>query len=166
MLPDWLWIFMAVGGVLVLVGLLAAARQILYSTPVISFYPGGIELVGVKLGRYTIYRSIQWLADPAAPRPCPLVVHLPRGDLAGDSLCDWNATNAALELGGPGELEIWPFRDEGGRVVGVSIRMVPWMPLGKGSVEVSINGMRIVLPLTHKDASRLLGEPTVRVAHE
>jgi hypothetical protein len=35
------------------------------------------------------------------------------------------ATQRAGDLGGPDELEIWPYHDEKGRLVGVSIRMPP-----------------------------------------
>jgi hypothetical protein len=160
---GWLWTFAVAGGILVLVGLLAALRKIRFADSVSAVYPDGIELAGGQVGERTTYRVVQWLADPADPRPCPLVVHLPGGDLAGDALGDWDATNAAVELGGPDELEIWPFHDERGRVVGVSVRMVPAGGLfGPRPVEVSIDGKRIPLPLTDEDAVRLLGDPTHR----
>jgi REP element-mobilizing transposase RayT len=161
-MPTWLSVFVTVGVVIILFNLFRAARTLLFSTPVTAVYPGGVELVGVKLGRRTTYRIVQWLTDPDRPRPCPLVIHLPGGDLAGDALCDWNATAAAAELGSPDELEIWPFRDESGRVVGVSIRLVPGALFSPQPVEVSISGMRIALPLTDEDAVRVLGEPTER----
>ena len=59
----------------------------------------------------------RWITDPANPRPCPLVIHLPGGDLSGNALCYWTATQRASELGGPDELEIWPYHDEKGRLV-------------------------------------------------
>jgi hypothetical protein len=86
-MPTWLLVFVAAGVAVILFNLLTALRIVLYSTPVAAIYPGGVELVGVKLGRRTTYRSVQWLTDPANPDPCPLVIHLPRGDLPGEALC-------------------------------------------------------------------------------
>ena len=162
-MPDWLSIFEAAGLIVVLVILLGCVRT-MCSTSVTAVYAGGVEFVGGKKpGGRTLYRSVQWVLDPDDPRPCPFVLHLPGGDLGGNALGDWTATAKSAELGSPDELEVWPSHDEAGRLVCVSIRMVPPSRLfGARPIELSINGTRVMLPLTDDDLVRLLGEPTER----
>jgi hypothetical protein len=145
-----------------LIAWLVALLKARYSTAISASYPGGIELGGANFARgRTTYRIVQWHTDPADPRPCHLVVHLPGGDLGGEALCDWGATAVAHQLGAPEELEVWPMSKDG-KVVGVSIRLIPEGLPGVRPVAVGVAGTRISLPLTDEEAVRLLGEPIQR----
>ena len=124
---------------------------------VVAVYPGGIELGGSRRRGRVVYALVQWTTDRANPEPCPLAVHLPGGDLAGAALCDWGAATAAVRLGGPPELDIFPFHKDG-KIVGVRVGLLPGGP----PVEVSVAGKRFSLPLTEEAAVRVLGEPRGR----
>lgn len=162
-MPGWLSDFVTLGLVGVLVALLAVVRT-MCSTHVTAVYPGGVRFLGVKKpGGRTHYRIVAWTADPADPRPCPFVLHLPGGDLGGDALGDWSATARAGDLGGPDELSVSMTHDNAGRPAYISVfMMLPGRLFGARPLEMSIGGVRIVLPLTDADLVRFLGEPTER----
>jgi hypothetical protein len=147
----------------VLVGLLAAV-QTMCSTRVTAVYPGGVRFLGIKKpGGRMHYRIVSWTADPADPRPCPFVLHLPGGDLGGNALGDWSATAKAGELGGPDELSVSMTHDGAGRPAYISVFMMfPSRLFGARPLVMSVDGIRIVLPRTDDDLVRFLGEPTER----
>ena len=91
-----------------------------------------------------------------------LVLRLPQGDLGGNSLCDWSSPQAAAALGSPVDLDLFPFHDRHGNVVGIRVGLLPGCP----AVEVSIDSTRLTLPLKEEDAVRLLGEPLRRVVND
>jgi hypothetical protein len=131
------------------------------SNTVLSTYPSGVELAGPVTGGRLTYRIVQWLRDPSNPRPCPLVLHLPGGDLRGDALCAWSAPAAAEQLGSPVGLDIFLFHN-GGKAVGVRVGLLP----GGRRIELSITGVRFSLPLAEDEAVRLLGEPSRRILYD
>jgi hypothetical protein len=156
---SWLWILLALAGVFCLWSILLVLRKAMFTTAVLTRYPGGIELGGSSCGGQITYRIVQWLDDPAHPQPCPLAVHLPGGDLVGNALCDLNATVRARELGAPSEFEIFPYHQADGKIIGVSLRLIPEGLPGVRPVMMSIGGKKFSLPLTGEEAVRLLGAP-------
>ena len=132
-MPDWLLVFVTVGMIVVLIGLLAAVRT-MCSTHVTADYPGGVRFGGVKKpGGRTHYRIATWTANPSDRRPCPFVLHLPGGDLGGNALGDWTATARADELGGPPGLYVTMTHDDAGRAAYISVfMMLPSRPFGRG----------------------------------
>ena len=162
-MPPWLWITVGLGWTIILMLLVRIVWRALFAQTILTRYPGGIELGGTAYGGQATYRCLQWLIDPNDPQPCPLALHLPGGDLVGDALCDWNATYEARKLGAPQELEVFPYHQYG-KIIGVSIRMIPEGPLWARPVTVSVAGTRFQLPLSEKEAVRLLGEPTQQQA--
>jgi hypothetical protein len=157
-MPPWLWIILALVETIALLLLVRGLWQAMFTKIALARYPGGIELGGVACGGQTTYRILQWLADPDDPQPCPLALHLPGGDLTGDALCDLNATVDARKRGAPQELEVFPFH-KFGKIIGISIRLIPEGPPGVRPVTVSVAGIRLQLPLSGEEATLLLGEP-------
>jgi hypothetical protein len=160
-MTSWLWLPL----LLTAAALLAVLGRAVLRGPrgsALAEYPGGVTLAGPVAGGRATYVLVQWLSDPADSSPCPLVVHLPGGDLGGDALCDWGAPQVAATLGGPEELDLFPFHDERGRIIGIRVGLLPGGP----AVEVSVGGTRLALPLAEEDAVRLLGEPLGRRAGE
>jgi hypothetical protein len=153
---SWLWpLVVILGGTFLLINLIAALRRIRSVSVVSANYPGGIEFCGHRARGRTTFPIVQWLSDPADPRPCPLVVHLPAGDLGGEALCQWDSLGTANKMGCPEELDIFPFHKDA-KVIGVSLRLIP----GGWPVAVSVAGKRLELPAPEEEVVRLLGEPT------
>lgn len=155
----WLLAFLAVTTFLVVI-----ARVLLRRTHdwALVEYPEGVSFGGsMKRGR-AIYVVVQWVRDPAQPAPCPLTVHLPKGNLGGDSLCEWSSPQAAAALGSPVGLDLFLFHDSHGKVVGVRVGLLPGCP----PIEVSIGSTRLALPLAEEDAVTALGEPLRRVLND
>jgi hypothetical protein len=150
----WLWLLVAAAGLVLLVNLILAGALLRRGSAVVTEYPAGVTLAGGRRFGRVSYRIVQWVADPAGPRPCPLVVQLPGGDLGGEALCDFGAPAAALGLGGSPDLVINPIH-RGLKPIGVSVGVFPGGP----PVTVSLAGTRFELPLSERDAARLLGEP-------
>ena len=48
---------------------------------VFAAYPGPLEFTGLSRLSGTTYVVVKWVRNPAAPVPCPLIVHLPAGDI-------------------------------------------------------------------------------------
>jgi hypothetical protein len=65
-------------------------------TLVFAIYPGPLEFMGHSRLSGTMYVSIKWMRDPAAPASCPLIVHLPVGDVGEQELA---AEGGLLKLG-------------------------------------------------------------------
>ena len=125
-------------------------------------YPDGVTLAGPVRGDRAAFVLVQWLSAPGKPAPCPLVVHLPGGDLGGDALCDLGSPQAAAELGAPVDLDVFPFHDGRGGAAGIRVGVLPGCPV----VEVSVGGIRLALPLSEEDATRLLGKPLRRAVYD
>jgi hypothetical protein len=158
-MTRWLWVPV----VLIVVTLLVVIVASLLRRPggsVVFEYPRGVKLAGWVRGVGFRYALLQWVSDQAHPVPCPLVLHLPGGDLGGEALCDWGAPQAAAELGAPVELDLFPFHDDRGKIVGIRVGLLPGCP----AVEVCVGGTRLSLPISEEDAVRCLGEPLRRVA--
>jgi hypothetical protein len=132
---------------------LAAARR--PRVPVVFAYPNGVELVGRGRPGELRFDIVQWLREPGGPTACPLVVHLPGGDLGGEELCRWNAAQAAAELGAGSGFDLFPFHGPTGDVVGLRVGLIP----GGRPFELTVNGVRVRVPLSEVDAREALGEP-------
>ena len=159
-MPDILLALLACAGVLLAVTFWLAARPL--RSPIVFHYPNGVQLVGSGRPGKVRVDIVQWLGDPGRGSNCPLVVHLPHGDLGGKELAHWEAPVKALKLGAHADVDISPVYGPSGNigdVVGVRVGLIP-----VGSpIEISINGMRVQLPLSEADALTLLGEPKGRV---
>ena len=127
-------------------------------------YPQGVTFTGWYVPNFEI---CNWDRDPNNPQPCPLVIHLPAGDLGDKELSDV----AALKRAG------WQEQDNGnlvlraskglvccshqGRVlVGVSVSALP--SAGGGPIAVSVGGKRISLPATDETITAALRQPVRR----
>jgi hypothetical protein len=159
-MQNWLWLVLVLGATIAIVTILRAFLRAVTDTVALS-YPGGLELAGPVRGGRVVCPILQWVADPADQKPCPLVLYLPKGDLGGDALCHADALAAAERLGGPAELDIFLFHKQA-KVVGVRVGVLP----GGRPVEVSIAGKRLSLPIREEDAVRLLGEPSRRMVYD
>jgi hypothetical protein len=159
-MQKWLWLVLALGATVAIIAILWAFLRTDTDSVALS-YPGGVELAGPIRGGRGVCPILQWVADPADPKPCPVVLHLPKGDLGGDALCDADGPAAAERLGGPAELDIFPLHKQG-KVVGVRVSVLP----GGSPVEVSVAGKRLSLPVSEEDVVRLLGDPSRRVEYD
>ena len=160
-MARWLWLLPLLAVATLLVVIVRAILQPVHDWA-LAEYPTGVSFGGSVSRSRATYFIVQWVRDPAKPAPCPVVLHLPRGDLGGDSLCDWNSPQAAAALGSPVDLDLFPFHDSHGKVVGIRVGLLPGCP----AVEVSIHSTRLTLPLKEEDAVRLLGEPLRRVVND
>jgi hypothetical protein len=159
-MQKWLWLPLIVTAAMLLIVIFWTTFRPVGDS-VLATYAGAVELGGsVSRGRVT-YWIVQWVGDPANPQPCPLVIHLPEGDLGGDALCDWGSPATAERLGGPVELDVFPFHKDG-KVVGIRVGLLPGCP----PIEMSSAGKRFTLPLPEESAVRLLGEPTRRALYD
>jgi hypothetical protein len=109
--------------------------------------------------------------DPKNPQPCPLVVHLPTGDLGDKELADPNGLKRAgweerdvgkgitelLFRAGP-PMVVCQYR--GGALIGVGVSTLSGNGGGPGSL--SVNGKRVTLPATDEAIVSVLGQPRVR----
>ena len=78
----WLWLPLIITAVILLIVIVWKTLRPAGDS-VLATYPGAVEFGGsVNAGRAT-FGIVQWMSDPANPRPCPLVIHLPGGDLGG-----------------------------------------------------------------------------------
>jgi hypothetical protein len=69
---------------MLVLGLSFSLLQAYRGSLIFAIYPGPLEFMGQRRLSGTIYVSIKWRRDPAAPGSCPLIVHLPAGD-AGEA---------------------------------------------------------------------------------
>jgi hypothetical protein len=160
-MTRWLWLLPLLAVATLLVVITRALLQPLDDWVLVE-YPRGVSFGGsVRRNRVT-YVVVQWVRDPANPAPCPLILHLPKGDLGGERLCDWSSPQAAAALGSPVDLDLFPFHNSHGEVVGIRVGLLPGCP----AVEVSIGSTRLALPLEEEDAVRLLGEPLQRLVSD
>jgi hypothetical protein len=133
-----------------------------------AIYPGGVSFFAQGSGPYA---SLQWQADNAnKQQPCPLVLHLPGGDLTAQDLAD------PKKLQDRGWRET--FQDNGGVTVEYT-----WQEMNKGAektlaqvtltggalsrvllrttedISASIDGKRFSLPIGARALEELLGKP-------
>ncbi len=146
-------------GLLLVYTFWAAARPI--RPPTVFTYPGGVELAGNGRPGRLRFDIVKWLREPDNSSICPLVVHLPEGDLGGTELCCWNSPVEALKLGAHADVDIVPIFGPMGSIEDVIGVRVGLIPVGR-PIEISIKGVRVRLPLSEQDALKLLGEPTGR----
>src|SRR5437868_1770407 len=114
-------------------------------------YPQGVTLEGWHVPNFEV---CIWNRDPDAPLPCPLVIHLPAGDLGDKELSDTAALKRAgweeqdngtlLLLRGASAQVSCKYR--GGALVGVSVSALP--SSGGGPGVVSVAGKQVSLPAT------------------
>lgn len=160
-MARWLWLLPILTVAALLVVIARALLQPVHDWALVE-YPKGIELGGSVCRNRATYVIVQWVCDPAKPARCPLILHLPKGDLGGDSLCNPNSPQAAAALGSPVGLDLFPFYDRRGKVVGIRVGLLPGCP----AVDLTIGSTRLALPLQEEDAVRLLGEPLRRVVND
>jgi hypothetical protein len=124
-------------------------------------YPGGVTIVG---WRVPSFESCIWDCPPNVPGPCPLVVHLPAGDLGDKELSDaaalkragWEEqTNGNLLLRAGNGMVCCGY--QGGVLTGVSVSGG-----SGGPIEFSVNGKRLSLPTTDEAVTAALGQPVRR----
>ena len=156
-MPSWLWLPLVVTAAILLIFIVGTILRRPGSV-VVATYPGAVQLGGAVTARRVTFRIVQWVSNPAKSELCPVVLHLPHGDLGGAALCAWDGPAAAARLGGPVELDVFPFHRDG-TVVGVRVGLLPGCP----AVEISIAGKRLSFPLSEECALRLLGTPSRRV---
>lgn len=158
-MTDLLFVAFACAGVLLAVTFWLAARPM--RPPVRFTYPDGVQLVGSGRPGRLRFDLVQWMREPASSASCPIVLHLPEGDLGGKELCHWEAPTQALKLRATADVVISPIYGPSGRpedVIGVRVGRFP----GGRPFEVTIRGMRVRLPLSEADALTFLGEPVSR----
>jgi len=137
-----------------------------------AIYPGGVSFFANGQGAYKgAYYSLECLAAGAnQPQPCPVVLHLPGGDLTAQDLAD------SKKLQDRGWVE--SFRDNGGVTVeyqwkemaGDAEQTLAQVTLTGGvltrvllrttdGVSASIDGKRVALPITAAKLEELMGKP-------
>ena len=127
-------------------------------------YPQGVAFVGWHVPNFEI---CIWDRDPNNPQPCPLVVHLPAGDLSDKELSDATAVKrAGWEEQNNGNLILRANKalvccsHRGGALVGVSVSALPGN--GGGPITFSVDGKRVSLPATDEAITTALGPPVRR----
>jgi hypothetical protein len=84
MMVVFLW---SLVGLLVL-GLALTLVRMYFGSLVFATYPGPVEFMGHGRLFGTTYYSVKWVRDPAAPGHCPLIIHLPTGDVGEKELVE------------------------------------------------------------------------------
>ena len=137
----------------------AAARP--SRPPTVFTYPDGVELVGSGRPGRLHFDMLKWQREPNSTSVCPIVLHLPEGDLGGKELSHWEAPTLALKLGASADVDLVPIYGPPGTindVVGVRVGLFP----GGRPIDVTIRGLRVRLPLSEADTLTFLGEPVSR----
>jgi hypothetical protein len=117
------------------------------------------------------FEIARWGRDPNNPRPCPLVLHLPGGDLGEKELSDIAALKRAgwqEHDAGNGSTWLWLKANpplvrcfyENGKLVGVEVNTLSGN--GGGPGVFSVNGMKVSLPATDEAITAALGQPVKR----
>ena len=127
-------------------------------------YPQGVTFTGWYTPNFEI---CNWDRDPNNPQPCPLVVHLPAGDLSAKELSDAAALKrAGWEEQANGNLMLRAGKGlvccsyQGGVLVGASVGTLP--SDGGGPVAISVGGKRLSVPATDAEITAALGQPLRR----
>lgn len=127
-------------------------------------YSNGVTIVGWHAPDF---EACLWSQDPNNPQPCPLVVHLPAGDLSENELSDaaalkqagWQEqTNGNLALRTDNGVLVCGYR--GQALVAATVSRLPGN--GGGPIAVSIGGKRFSLPATDEEIIAALGQPDQR----
>ena len=131
-------------------------------------YPQDVTFTGWHNPDFEI---CSWGCAPNNPKPCPLVVHLPTGDLGDKELADaialrragWEERvigNGRIELvlrAKPPLVRCWY---QGGVLVGVEVNTLPGN--GGGPGVLSIDGKKVTLPSKDEGIIQALGQPLRR----
>ena len=131
-------------------------------------YPDGVVFTGWHVPNFEI---CNWSRDPNNPQPCPVVVHLPAGDLGDKELSDAAALKWAgweEQDNGNGNTSLWlragtgqvNCNYRGAALVGASVSTLS--SAGSGPVALSVNGKRVILPATAEAITATLGQPLRR----
>ncbi len=127
-------------------------------------YPQGVTFTGWHVPNFEI---CSWDRNPNNPQPCPLVIHLPAGDLGAQELSDAAALKrAGWEEQDNGNLVLRTGKglvccsQQGGVLVGVSVGALPGD--GGGPIAFSVGGKRASLPATDEAITAVLGQPVRR----
>ena len=132
------------------------------------FYPDGVTIVGWRVPNF---EYCIWTRAPNAPGPCPLVVHLPTGDLGDKELSDaaalkragWEEeTNGNLLLRVGTGLVVCGYQGGVLNGVTVSVRVSTFATNRNGPIEFSVGGKRLSLPNTDEGITAALGQPLRR----
>jgi hypothetical protein len=134
-----------------------------------AHYPQGLHFYGDRRA----YNGLGWEADPNNPQPCPLVLHLPEGNVDARGLAD------PKHLLAHGWVE--SYRDHGLALVQYTWKelesgaekSLAQVTLVKGSLQgvlfrttggrsADVQGKRVTLPLTEAELEQLLGKPLRR----
>ena len=139
------------------------------SLPREAEYPSGVRFTGRRTG--TNFETVAWARNPKNPQPCPLVLHLPGGDLSAKELADpkvllargWatkEPDHGLRELSyRRGNLVAWAaHRGAILEMVGVNALTCPEQQQGI----VSIGGKRLPLPVSEDEMIGALGQPIRR----
>ena len=133
-----------------------------------AFYPSGVTFIAKGTGAYD---ALQWQNDNANnPQPCPLVLHLPGGDLTAKELADpkllhsrgWRESYRDdarglvefrwLESENGVEKSLAQVTLAGGNLDRVLVRTTE-------DLSASLDGKRVPLPITAEQLEQLLGQP-------
>jgi hypothetical protein len=170
--------FMSRREILLFTGIWLAACLALGCIPALStrssraVYPGGVSFFANGQGAYKgAYYSLQWQAANAnPPPPCPLVLHLPGGDLNAHELADpkklqdrgWVESfqdNGRVtveykweERAGDAEKTLAQVTLTGGVLTRVLLRTTD-------SAIASIDDKRVELPIADRQLEQLMGKP-------
>jgi len=133
-----------------------------------AVYPGGLTFLAKGSGAY---HSLQWQTDNVIkPDPCPLVLHLPDGDLAASDLADpkklqdrgWQ--ESFQDNGRVTVAYRWQQTENGAEktlaqvtLVNGTLRTV--LVRTTEGVAASVNGKRVPLPIAAGQLDELLGKP-------
>jgi hypothetical protein len=99
---------------LLALGLALSLVRAYFGSLVFATYPGLVEFMGHSRLFRSTYFSVKWVRDAASPDPCPLVVHLPAGDVGDKDLAE---PGGLLRLGWE-EVPYPPLPAEAARLLG------------------------------------------------
>jgi hypothetical protein len=99
---------------LLVLGLALSLVRAYFGSLVFATYPGLVEFMGHSRLFRSTYFSVKWVRDAASPDPCPLVVHLPAGDVGDKDLAE---PGGLLRLGWE-EVPYPPLPAEAARLLG------------------------------------------------
>lgn len=155
------WQWACAGFVLCVLACMGSYRALAF------IYPQGVAFTGCEAS----IESCFWNWDANNPGPCPLVIHLPEGDLGERELADAKALKGAgweerdagkgiselIRRAKPPYVACWY---EGGRLSGVHIDTLDCN--GGGPAVLTVNGQKLSLPAPLESIIAILGQPLRR----